>query len=51
MSYPSLSFIGEYLAIQLRRNGCERHADALIEWSKSSGGLFAQAWISAIGKK
>ena len=49
--YPSLTFIGEYLALQLRRNGCERHADTLIQWSKTSGGLFAQAWISAIGKK
>jgi len=49
--YPSLSFIGEYLALQLRQNGFERHADTLSEWSRSSGGLFAQAWVSAIGKK
>jgi SAM-dependent methyltransferase len=49
--YPTLSFIGEYLALQLRRNGQERHADTVIDWSRSSGGLFAQAWISAIGRK
>lgn len=49
--YADLSLIGEYLALQLRRDGSEQHADTLIEWSRSRGGLFAQAWISAIGKK
>jgi SAM-dependent methyltransferase len=49
--YPSLAFIGEYLALQLQQNGYDREATTLRSWSKSSGGLFAQAWVSAVGKK
>jgi hypothetical protein len=49
--YPSLSFIGEYLALQLKQSGYAQLSAALIEWSKNSSGLFAQAWISAIGKR
>ncbi len=49
--YPSLAFIGEYLAVQLERNGQPEHARTLREWSASPGGLFAQAWVAAIGRK
>lgn len=49
--YPSLSFISEYLAVQLKEAGKETHADTLRAWSKNEGGLFAQAWISAVGTK
>jgi ubiquinone/menaquinone biosynthesis C-methylase UbiE len=49
--YPSLNFIGEYLAVQLRQKGDDKHADTLLAWSKSQNGLFAQTWVSAIGRK
>lgn len=49
--YPSLEFIGNYLALQLERDGQNQHAKTFVDWSQSSGGLFAQAWVSAIGKK
>jgi ubiquinone/menaquinone biosynthesis C-methylase UbiE len=49
--YPSLTFIGEYLALQLQQKGHKKHARTLLEWSKSRGGMFAQAWVSAIGRK
>ena len=49
--YPTLAFIGEYLALQLRQNGHSEHAQALLDWSKNTEGMFAQAWVSAIGRK
>jgi ubiquinone/menaquinone biosynthesis C-methylase UbiE len=49
--HPALSSICEYLALQLKQSEYAQHSAALVEWSKSGGGLFAQAWISAIGKK
>lgn len=49
--YPSLQFIGEYLALQLQKNQLERQARVLREWSASEDGMFAQAWVSAVGTK
>lgn len=49
--YPSLTFIGEYLALQLERAGDATSAATWRAWSQSSGGLFAQCWVSAIGRK
>jgi SAM-dependent methyltransferase len=49
--YPSLNLIGEYLALQLEQKGEHKHAQTLRVWSRNEGGLFAQAWISAIGQK
>ena len=49
--YPSLSFIGEYLALQLEREGDTRSAEILRAWSTNEDGLFAQAWVSAVGYK
>ncbi len=45
--YPSLSFIGEYLALQLDRANDFELAGVLRNWSQSEGGMFAQAWVSA----
>jgi SAM-dependent methyltransferase len=50
-SYPSLAFIGDYLAAQLERAGSVREAETFRVWSRDSAGLFAQAWIAAVGKK
>jgi ubiquinone/menaquinone biosynthesis C-methylase UbiE len=49
--YPSLTFIGEYLALQLEQKGHKEHAETLLEWGKSQRGMFAQAWVSAVGRK
>ncbi|MEM9161404.1 MAG: class I SAM-dependent methyltransferase [Verrucomicrobiota bacterium] len=49
--YPSLDFIGEYLALQLEQKGDVKGAQTLRAWSKSDEGMFAQAWVSAIGTK
>lgn len=49
--YPSLEFIGEYLALQLEQQGFGPHAATLREWAKNSNGMFAQAWVSAVAKK
>ena len=49
--YPSLEFIGEYLASQLEREGDARSAAVFRDWSQQKEGMFAQAWVSAVGVK
>ena len=49
--YPSLEFIGEYLALQLERAGDEQSARVFRAWSQQQAGMFAQAWVSAIAVK
>jgi SAM-dependent methyltransferase len=49
--YPSLEVIGEYLALQLERAGDVRSAGVFRDWSRGAGGMFAQAWVSATGRK
>ncbi len=49
--YPSLPFIGEYLAIQLERSGDSVSAATFRSWSRASGGLFAQCWVSCLAQK
>jgi len=49
--YPSLTFIGEYLALQLERAGDRRSAATFRAWSRETGGMFAQCWVSATGRK
>ncbi len=49
--YPSLEFIGEYLASQLEREGDARSAATFRDWSQEKEGMFAQAWVSAVGVK
>ncbi len=49
--YPSLEFIGEYLALQLQREGDTRSATTFREWSRGDGGMFAQCWISCTARK
>jgi ubiquinone/menaquinone biosynthesis C-methylase UbiE len=49
--YPSLDFIGAYLALQLERENDSRSAQTFRRWSRSEGGMFAQAWVSAVGRK
>lgn len=49
--YPSLAFIGEYLAVQLERAGDSASAEVFRGWSRRSDGMFAQAWVSAVAVK
>lgn len=49
--YPTLGFIGEYLALQLEGAGDIASARTFREWARSNGGLFAQAWVSAVARK
>lgn len=49
--YPSLTFIGEYLALQLERAGAPASAATFRAWSRETGGMFAQCWVSAVGRK
>ena len=49
--YPSLESIGEYLASQLEREGDARSAAVFRDWSQQKEGMFAQAWVSAVGVK
>lgn len=49
--YPSLPLIGDYLATQLDGEGEAAHASTLRAWSRSPDGMFAQAWVSAVGVK
>jgi SAM-dependent methyltransferase len=47
--YPSLGVIGDFLAWQLQREGKTTLAAELRNWGGSEGGMFAQAWVAAIG--
>jgi SAM-dependent methyltransferase len=49
--YPSLEFIGEYLALQLDGKGDVGSANTLRVWSRHKAGMFAQAWVSAVARR
>jgi SAM-dependent methyltransferase len=49
--YSERELIGEYLALQLAQQGDARSAEILRDWSRSQGGMFAQAWVSALARK
>lgn len=49
--YPSLDFIGEYLAQQLDAAEMQHHAACFRDWMQEPAGLFAQCWVSAVGAK
>jgi ubiquinone/menaquinone biosynthesis C-methylase UbiE len=49
--YASLPMIGEYLALQLEKQSEMRHASTLRQWSQSEAGMFAQCWVSCVGRK
>ena len=49
--YPSLTLIGEFLALQLDSAGDAASAAIFRGWSRQPGGLFAQCWVSCIARK
>jgi SAM-dependent methyltransferase len=48
--YPDKKIIAEYLALRLESTNSAAAA-ALHEWSRKPDGLFAQAWVHAVGWK
>ncbi len=48
--YPSLPLIGDYLALQLERAGDSTSASTFRDWSRQSGGMFAQCWVSCLAQ-
>lgn len=49
--YKSPSFIGKYLALQLEIADENTHAQTFRNWMEEPNGIFAQAWVSCVGKK
>ncbi|MFH1043624.1 MAG: methyltransferase domain-containing protein [Pseudomonadota bacterium] len=50
-NYDPLSVIGDLVAWQLERDGQRDHAAAMRAWAAQPGGMFAQAWVSCIGRR
>lgn len=50
-NYEDLSDIAGAIAVQLEHGGQHGHADAIRAWAKRSVGMFAQAWVSCVGRK
>lgn len=49
--YKSLNFIVQYLTLQLEKIGENTLAQSLKNWMNEPNGLFAQPWVSCVGKK
>ena len=50
-NYDPLSVIGDLVAWQLERDGQRDRAAAMRMWAAQPGGMFAQAWVSCIGRR
>jgi hypothetical protein len=50
-NYDDLSDIAGAIAVQLEHGGQHAHADAIRAWAKRPVGMFAQAWVSCVGRK
>lgn len=50
-NYDDLSDIAGALAVQLEHGGQHAHADSIRAWAKRPVGMFAQAWVSCVGRK
>jgi hypothetical protein len=48
--YPDAGDIVDYLAGQLDANSAETHATVLRGWGRAPRAMFAQAWVSAVGR-
>jgi len=49
--YPSVPLIADYLALQPDKNGLNSSAAALRAWMCEPSAMFAQSWISCVGRK
>jgi ubiquinone/menaquinone biosynthesis C-methylase UbiE len=50
-NYDDLSDIAGALAVQLEHGGQQQHADAMRAWAARPVGMFAQAWVSCVGRR
>ena len=50
-NYDDLFDITEAIAIQLDHGGEQQHADAMRAWAVRPTGMFAQAWVSCVGRR
>jgi SAM-dependent methyltransferase len=50
-NYDDLSDIAGAIAVQLEHGGQHAHADAIRAWAMRPAGMFAQAWVSCVGRK
>jgi SAM-dependent methyltransferase len=50
-NYEDLSDIAGALAVQLEHGGQKAHADAMRAWAMRPVGMFAQAWVSCVGRR
>src|SRR5262245_39129642 len=50
-NYDDLADITGAIAVQLEHGGQHAHADAIRAWARRPVGMFAQAWVSCVGRK
>ena len=50
-NYDPLTVIGDFLAVNHEEAGDSKHAQTWREWGRRPNGMFAQAWVSCVGKK
>ncbi|MGH8768594.1 MAG: hypothetical protein ACREVT_10520, partial [Burkholderiales bacterium] len=50
-NYDPLSVIGDFLAVNLEEAGDAKNAAVWREWGRRPNGMFAQAWVSCVGRK
>jgi ubiquinone/menaquinone biosynthesis C-methylase UbiE len=50
-NYEDLSDIAGALAVQLEHGGQQQDADAMRAWAMRPVGMFAQAWVSCVGRR
>ena len=50
-NYDPLTVIGDFLAVNLEEAGDAKNAAVWRKWGRSPNGMFAQAWVSCVGKK
>jgi len=50
-NYEPLTIIGEVMACQAEGAGAPQHAETFRRWQRTSGGLWAQAWVSCVARR
>ena len=50
-NYDPLTVIGDFLAMNLEEAGDAKNAEVWRKWGRSPNGMFAQAWVSCVGRK
>jgi SAM-dependent methyltransferase len=50
-NYDPLTTIGDFLAVNHDEAGEPKHAAVWREWGRQPNGMFAQAWVSCVGRK